>query len=360
MFSSTILDVALGLAFVFLAVSLVASVVVEAISSAMKWRSSHLLEGIKQLVNDPEFTGLAKALYAHAAVNPRGIPSMNAAAGKAPATPSWLGWFSFKATRPTSGAVDLRSSPAYVEPGQFAAAMMDILKLSASDAAAQGTTSAVATMKAALDALLNPAAGGGSVPIQADPQIHQLLTGIVERCRGDLAQIQTEIGHWFDNGMDRLSGEYKRRTQLVSFVVALLVTIAINADAMQVAHALYDQPTLASDLKLPPSVAAAMERPETPPAPPAPADAGDPPPTAMTQAAADALAALDDHLPIGWQGHQSRPTGWGWLLKLLGWLVTAGATLFGAPFWFDTLQSIVRLRGAGPSPSDRPEERAAA
>ncbi len=238
--------------------------------------------------------------------------------------------------------------------------MMDILKLSASDAAAQGTTSAVATMKAALDALLNPAAGGGSVPIQADPQIHQLLTGIVERCRGDLAQIQTEIGHWFDNGMDRLSGEYKRRTQLVSFVVALLVTIAINADAMQVAHALYDQPTLASDLKLPPSVAAAMERPETPPAPPAPADAGDPPPTAMTQAAADALAALDDHLPIGWQGHQSRPTGWGWLLKLLGWLVTAGATLFGAPFWFDTLQSIVRLRGAGPSPSDRPEERAAA
>ncbi len=82
MFSSTILDVALGLAFVFLAVSLVASVVVEAISSAMKWRSSHLLEGIKQLVNDPEFTGLAKALYAHAAVNPRGIPSMNAAAAR--------------------------------------------------------------------------------------------------------------------------------------------------------------------------------------------------------------------------------------------------------------------------------------
>ena len=357
MFNSTILDVALGLAFTFLAVSLVASVVVEAISSAMKWRSSHLLEGIKQLVNDPEFTGLAKALYAHAAVNPRGIAL--AAAG-APAL-SWLDRFSFKATRPTSGGVDLRNSPAYVEPAQFAAALMDILGLSRSADGGKETAAVVAEMKTTLDALLKPAEVGVPAPIQADPQIHQLLTGIVERCRGDFAAIQTEIGKWFDNGMDRLSGEYKRRTQLVGFVAALLVTIAINADAIQVAHALYVQPTLADDLKLPKSVTDDLGRLATSPASPAPAGPADGPPTAMTQAAVDALAALDDHLPIGWQGQQSRPApGWGWLSKLVGWCITAGATLFGAPFWFDALQSIVRLKGSGPSPSDKTNERAAA
>jgi hypothetical protein len=43
----------------------------------------------------------------------------------------------------------------------------------------------------------------------------------------------------------------------------------------------------------------------------------------------------------------------------LGWLVTAFATLFGAPFWFDTLQGFVRLKGAGPSPQEKTDKTAA-
>lgn len=36
-----------------------------------------------------------------------------------------------------------------------------------------------------------------------------------------------------------------------------------------------------------------------------------------------------------------------------GWLITAVATLFGAPFWFDALQQVVRLKGSGPSPAEK-------
>jgi hypothetical protein len=32
---------------------------------------------------------------------------------------------------------------------------------------------------------------------------------------------------------------------------------------------------------------------------------------------------------------------------LMGWLIAAGAALFGAPFWFDVLQRFVQLRGTG-------------
>jgi hypothetical protein len=35
---------------------------------------------------------------------------------------------------------------------------------------------------------------------------------------------------------------------------------------------------------------------------------------------------------------------------LLGWLITAAGTMFGAPFWFDTLQRVVRLKSSGPKP----------
>jgi hypothetical protein len=37
----------------------------------------------------------------------------------------------------------------------------------------------------------------------------------------------------------------------------------------------------------------------------------------------------------------------------VGWLVTAAAALFGAPFWFDLLQRLVNLRGTGTKPDEK-------
>ena len=36
-----------------------------------------------------------------------------------------------------------------------------------------------------------------------------------------------------------------------------------------------------------------------------------------------------------------------------GWLISAVATIYGAPFWFDMLQKITRLAGTGPVPPDK-------
>jgi hypothetical protein len=50
--------------------------------------------------------------------------------------------------------------------------------------------------------------------------------------------------------------------------------------------------------------------------------------------------------PIAW----SESIAWAFwpiVTKLAGCLVTAIASLFGAPFWFDTLQRLVQLRGTG-------------
>jgi hypothetical protein len=41
------------------------------------------------------------------------------------------------------------------------------------------------------------------------------------------------------------------------------------------------------------------------------------------------------------------------LVTVLGWLITAIATIFGAPFWYDMLQTFVRIKGAGPSPQEK-------
>jgi hypothetical protein len=69
-FGSAIVDVVLAVIFTFLAISLAASALTEAISSFLKLRQSTLRAGVQALLNDEDFTGLAKELYSHALVNP--------------------------------------------------------------------------------------------------------------------------------------------------------------------------------------------------------------------------------------------------------------------------------------------------
>jgi hypothetical protein len=312
MFYTTVLDTAIGLVFTFLAVSLAAGALTEALASMFKWRSTTLLAGVKALLNDKDFTGLALAVYNHALVSPRSDGSTPA--GGKPKFP-----------------------PAYIDSRHFAAALTDVLDISGrADGAVENAVKRVRD--------------------SGNTQIADLLQGIYHRADNDLKSLETGLAQWFDNGMDRVSGAYKRRTQAVAFLIGLAIAIGLNVSAIRVALALWDQPLLAR------AVATTVP--------------------ASGSAAPDIVEAVRDlqamNLPIGWipdngsAGKVSRnnifsisPPGLGedpgwWLTTILGWLITAGATLFGAPFWYDTLQHFVRLKGSGPSPQETAQKKGAA
>lgn len=299
MLNSVVLDVAAGLIFAFLSVSLATSTIVEALASVFKWRAHTLLQGVKELVNDPKFEGLARTLYGHALVNPRG---------------------------PGNGEPD-KNAPAYIDPQRFAAALLDISGLT------QVLTSG------------NP---GAAVAANLNPQIEDLLKGAIQRGQANLNKVRNEIAAWFDAGMDRVSGVYKRQAQLVGFVVALLLCVGLNIDALSIARTLWVNPGVMAQVK-----------------------ATDKPDVAMTE--------LFQSFPVGWPNGflrfgadpksdakpdaPKRMTGAAsddFGQAVIGWLITAFATLFGAPFWFDALQKIVRLKGAGPSPAEKAGNKAAA
>ncbi len=344
MFFTNILDVATGVIFAFLAISLISSTILEAISSSLDWRASNLLDGVKQLVNDPGFKGLALRLYQHAAINPLGV----------------LTSATLTADR---DAVDLGRKPAYIAPGQFATAMTDVLRLSDPDLRAGLPNVSVPAMKVAVDTALMP----------DNPQLATMIRGIIDRSNGDLKQIEATLAAWFDNGMDRLSGAYKRRTQLVSFAIALLLAGFLNVDTVRIARVLWDRPTLVDNLKLLPDAASKL-CPTVGSAQNTAASSSVEPATAsgpegsktencrLSANAEEALGVLDQYLPVGWWNTSavSPHTPGEWLLALVGWLITAFATLFGAPFWFDALQSFVRLKGTGPSPKESANNGAAA
>ena len=193
----------------------------------------------------------------------------------------------------------------------------------------------------------------------SDPQIKQLLQGMIARCGGDMGRLKTDLANWFDNAMDRLSGDFKRRTQVMTFVIALVTALVINLDTIRVGTLLWGQTGLADELK---SITI----------PSAPTDVN-----GVIGAEKQVIDALDklaqEGFPVGWApGHfmdvEDTPGHWEaiwneppsiWYRPLLGWLITAVAALFGAPFWFDALQSIIRLKGAGPSPDEKATNRAA-
>lgn len=298
MLNSSALDVAVGMIFTFLALSLVVSSIVEGIASLLKWRSGTLLKGVKDLLNDKQFSGLTMKLYNHALINPR-EPGKHTTVN----TPNIFS-----------------KRPAYINSDQFANALIDII----------GLGSDPNGMKAAVNKL------GSLVSKQNDPQLNQLLNGIIDRSGGDLRKVQQQIATWFDNSMDRVGGAYKRRTQLCTLIIALIIAAGVNVSAVKIGRTFWRQPILARAIG------------------------------PQSLANADAAKVIDTlevlHVPVGWTDddvRDFRSYGWPCIALIGGWLMAAVATLFGAPFWFDALQQIIRLKGSGPSPDEKQQRTAA-
>jgi hypothetical protein len=279
MFGSTILDLAMGLIFTFLIISLVTSTATEAVASASGWRANTLLQGIKDLLNDKDFSGLALSIYNHGLVNPQADGA--ATKDKAPTV-----------------------IPSYIDAKQFATALTELTGI------ASGLD--VKSLKAKIDENVK------------DKQLNNVLNGIVDRAGGDINKINSDIADWFNESMERVAGAYKRKTQLWTVAIGLGLTIALNLDSVRIAQALWDQPAVIK------GIGSLTITPQS-----------------------TAVAALQQFQDLG------LPFGWGddafkylsdfhhWIFAVAGWVVTAVATLFGAPFWFDALQKFVQLRGAG-------------
>ncbi|SFO23448.1 hypothetical protein [Nitrosospira briensis] len=93
MFGSNILEVAIGIIFIYLLLSLICTALNEGIASLFDKRGKNLLEGIKNLLNDPKFTGLAQQVYNHGLIG--GISQYASNPGERTRLPSYMSPTSF-------------------------------------------------------------------------------------------------------------------------------------------------------------------------------------------------------------------------------------------------------------------------
>jgi hypothetical protein len=193
-----------------------------------------------------------------------------------------------------------------------------------------------------------------------DSDIRRTLLILLDEAKSDLGKLHESIETWFNNAMDRASGWYKRRTQVIVFVIAVAFTSAVNADTIQIAKTLANDAALREAL-----VAQAQEFAKNPPQ--ASQGAGGQSQGASATGAAQSPAEIIKEnaatlqnlgLKLGWQdASQARID---WVNKIFGLLLTALAVSMGAPFWFDTLNRIIAVRSTGKPPKEATEAQEAA
>jgi hypothetical protein len=318
MFSSSILDVAIGTIFVFVVVSVLCSAVREGLEALLKTRAAYLEKGIRQMLHDTEGSGLANTLYNH---------------------PLIFGLFSgpYEPGKGGTGAPSTFAKggdlPSYIPASAFAQSLMDI--------AARGAVNPANAGDAAGPAISLQNIRTNVANLQ-NPEVQRIMLAAVDAAQGDINRLQKNLETWYNSTMERVGGWYKRSTQWIIFAVGLFVAVSMNINAVAIANALYHDPAVRT---------AVTEQAKS-------ASSNASFPATKYEDAKNDLKGLN--LPIGWTaGLPPVPNDrWyvtaAWGLELVfGWMLTAFAASMGAPFWFDVLNKLVGLRS-----TVKPDEKA--
>lgn len=458
MYLQEILEVGIGLVFMWLVISIAAMQLQEWIANLLKWRSSDLEQAVRKILADKD---LATQFYDHQLI--RGL-SRDLQWNER----LWQKIVNFFRTRAGKAEIVFEHRPSYIPSNDFALTLFDLVMKAGTDAlpvkaaftnfheALESLKTdainlkdknelkealeflaeearAVATsdigkdsidaikskirtlvkdksLKGDVDVLIesldqyyqrllaeyeDPATRHNDRSLQRlryglvaigmnNPKLEQslrtLLIGVEERATETerafhLARSNMET--WFNNAMSRLSGWYKRKSQLMAFIIGLVLALLLNVDSINLATSLWREPTLRQAL-VENADKFIQENPELP-ASDSTASAN----SIVTQFQ-DQLQAL--RIPFGWEtesyplqagetcqiipvsanavwGMWSEDTckkvtnapldSTGWLSKITGILLTAMAAAQGAPFWFDILKKLVNVRSSGPNPSEQ-------
>ena len=313
MFGSTMLEVAIGLALVYLLLSLICTALKETLEARLKIRASQLEKGLRVLLQDPNGTQLLQNLYNHPMID--GL---------------FNGDYDPSKVRTTTTT----SLPSYIPAANFATALIDTIVRGP-----VGTDSPPSTGEITFDSLR--AAVTNSTTLK--PSVQRVMLIMLDSAHGDLAKAQANIETWFNNGMDRVSSWYKRQTQWILLMIGIVIAVTLNVDTVKIATELYRNDTLRAGAV---AQAGAVTKSGTMP----------------SDLQKNAMTTFEKlKLPIGWQDYESKPVfckaGFQELFYIVyascfGWLITAIAISFGAPFWFDLLNKLISIRS-----SVKPEEK---
>jgi len=373
MFNNPALDAFIGLIFIFLLYSLLASVLTEFYAQLFKQRGKMLKKSIYWMLNDDVTVknGLATAFYEYPLIK-------------------YLA---------KSGNQQL---PSYFTADNFSQTLIALLRGDYFDHTIPQMELIRNRLSVAPD-LKNTV----SQTIAIGDETRKYLWMLWVDAGNDIDKFKASLEQWFNDSQDRTTGYYKRYTQWITLIVGLGIAIAGNVNCIAIAHLLLkDKPAreqmvnlaitqykqVGDDIKQLPTANEADSK-------------------AINERLMNDINQVQFTLGLGW-GYKIQPDtiqekklivgikdseqrfdmlvgqikkdstltadtlkrsiqqiesrkaaleyyykhisflkeydDWGG--RILGWLLTAFAISLGAPFWFDLLNKIIQLRGTGPKP----------
>ncbi len=295
---TTLIQVAAGILFVWIALGMITSQVQDWIASLLTWRATMLEQAVGNLLSNDEFR---KNFYQH---------------------PIIQGLHTNGGTR----------KPAGIPADKFALVVLDtVIDVGKNSGEIK---SSFENMKQGIENLKGKE-GFESISQSLDT----LMLGIehkADAAEASFTEARGRIEGWFDNAMDRLSGAYRRRMQVLALVAGILIAAVLNADSAAIATKLWTDPILRQ------AVAQAAQNEVN-----QQTQAGQAP---NTQQIISNLQGLS--IPLGWSadnvpsirnadGTENKNYTGNWLMKIGGILITGVAAAQGAPFWFDLMRKLL-------------------
>lgn len=298
------LEVIIGMIFTFMLLSLLGTTFNELVSAWRGWRGLYLEEALKRLLafkenpkvfNDFMDNPVFKQLMQH----------------KAPLRAS--------------------QAPAYLSASNFSSILSNVLKKK--NEVIQSVDDYMADLP-------------------ADSELRKILEQFKEEGHTTVESFKARMQSWFDDVMYQSSGWYKRHLQFVTFFVGLGIAIVLNADSFQIYSHLSTNANSRQQLA---SLATAFsnlnETLPTTPTPTAPLSVGEIKTEMQKAMNTPEMRTAYNILGLGWEPKDANVDAKTWLMRILGWLITALAISLGAPFWFDVLKKIITIQSTGNAPS---------
>jgi hypothetical protein len=247
MFNNVALDVFIGLVFVFLLYSLLATILQEMISTKLAFRSKVLEKAIIRMLEDGKATtanGFWSRLksFAHLIGKPNLLKDKTI-------TP----WFYAHPLIRYLGEDNFYSKPAYISPQNFSKVIVDLLKGFGKDDVNEVQTISDSINNGKIYKLpinlesdkKNPAVKAllfqkqdavvsalETVDINTDTAL--FLRSLWLESNADLDTFKLKLESWFNDTMDRCSGWYKRYNRVILFILGLIMAIFFNVDTIAI------------------------------------------------------------------------------------------------------------------------------
>ncbi|MEO9803827.1 MAG: hypothetical protein ABJF04_11290 [Reichenbachiella sp.] len=342
MTGSVALDVVIGLAFMYLLYSLFATIIMEMISNWIGLRASNLKHSINRMLVDDEYSSKHRLLNNKIVASLWGIwliitdkvgIDIESVKNR---KKLFLDFYNQPSIKYLSHG-GLFNKPSYLTAANFSKALLDSLKKDQ-----VGTTP--------LSKIQN-----GISAIAGNEETKSHIQSLLEDANNDLEKFKVLIENWFDDTQERSIGWFKRYNQIWLLIIGLVMAVSFDASTLKMANKLAtDKDAREQMVQLASSY---LEK--TP------------------NVSDSSLLKMSDSVRLAFYKEQKKEIQaeidqaqsvlgfgntefvWPWckcfwttlFTDFLGYFITALAISLGAPFWFDLLNKLVKLRSSVQQPA---------